>query len=98
MSCQGVGQSSMHAGMQKTPANAQPARRGPTLAAGWATATGRTNINSAAVDAVTAWGETIPMKSTPNPTIAIATTASTFCCETTVPRVMKTIPTRKSAR
>ncbi len=57
----------MAAVMQKTPANVQPNNRGPTSEAGWATATGRTKVNSAAVDAVAAWGDTIPANSTAKP-------------------------------
>ena len=52
---------------------------------GCATATGRTNVSSAAVVAVAAWGATIPAKSTAKPTTAMVTTAATLLVETTVP-------------
>ena len=86
----------MVAVMQKTPANVQPSNRGPTSEAGWATATGRTNVNSAAVDAVAAWGDTIPVNSTAKPTTAIVMTAATLWVDTTVPSTVKQAPTTKS--
>ena len=85
----------MVAVMQKTPAIVQPTRRGPTCEAGWATATGRTNVNSAAVDAVAAWGATMPVKRTTKPTTAIVMTAATLCVDTTVPSTVKQAPTTK---
>ena len=84
----------MQAVMQKTPASVHPSRRGPTADAGCATATGRTKVRSAAVVAVAAWGATIPANSTPKPTTAMVTTASTLFVETTVPRTVKQAPTR----
>ncbi len=46
--------------MQNAAASVQPTNRGPTWDAGSATATGSTNVKSAAVVAVAATGETIP--------------------------------------
>jgi hypothetical protein len=91
-----VGQINMQAGIQATPANAQPISRDPTAEAGWATATGNTKVKSAAVDAVAASGVTIPAKRTANPTTAITTTDATFCVETTVPIEIRQLPTRNS--
>ena len=53
-------------------------------------------MSRAAVDAVAAWGETMPAKRTPNPTKAITTMAATLWVDTTVPRVMKPVPTKTS--
>ena len=83
----------MQAVMQKTAASVQPTRRGPTAEAGWATATGRTKVSSAAVDAVAACGATMPAKSTAKPTSAMVTTAATLWVETTVPSTVKQAPT-----
>ena len=82
----------MHAAMQKKPAMVHPIRRGPMAESGCATATGRTNVRSAAVVAVAAWGATMPAKSTPKPTNAMVTTAATLFVETTVPRTIKQAP------
>ncbi len=79
--------------MEKTAASVQPRRRGPTAEAGCATETGRTNVSSAAVDAVAAWGATMPAKSTAKPTSAMMTTAATLWVEATVPTTMKQAPT-----
>ena len=51
----------------------------------------------AAVDAVAACGETIPARSTANPTAAIAATDATLLVDTTVPRATKQPPTKKRA-
>ena len=82
----------MQAGMQTATAMAQPSNRGPMADAGWATATGSTKTSRAAVEALAAWGETIPANSTPNPTTAMTTTAATLSRETAVPRAMKPVP------
>ncbi len=84
--------------MQQTPAITQPIIRQPTADDGWATATGKTNKSNAAVDAVAARGSTIPAKSTTKPTTAIVTTAATLLVETTVPRMMKTLPATHNPR
>ena len=65
---------------------------------GWATATGRTKVNKAAVEAVAARGERMPQKSTRNPTTAIATTAATLWVDAAVPSAMKPQATAKSTR
>ena len=67
--------------MLNAPASSQPRRRGPIAEAGWATATGSTNMRSAAVDAVAARGVTIPAYRTANPTTAMATTAANSSVE-----------------
>ena len=78
--------------MLKAAASVHPTRRGPTAEAGWATATGRTKVSRAAVDAVAACGDAMPAKSTTKPTTAIAATAATLCVETTVPSTTKQLP------
>ncbi len=95
LSCHGVGQMSMQAGRHSAPASAHPSSRGPIAEDGWATATGSTNSNEAAVDAVAAWGETMPAKSTTNPTTAMATTDNALLVDTAVPRAMKAAPVTK---
>ena len=75
--------------MQSAAASVHPTRRGPTAEAGWATATGRTKVSRAAVDAVAACGDAMPAKRTMKPTTAMAATAATFCVETTVPSTTK---------
>ena len=57
--------------MQSAAASVHPTRRGPTAEAGWATATGRTKVSRAAVDAVAACGDAMPAKSTTKPTTAM---------------------------
>ena len=79
--------------MLKAAASVQPTMRGPTAEAGAATDTGRTNVSNAAVEAVAAWGETMPAKRTPKPTSPMATTAATLWLETTVPSTMKQLLT-----
>ena len=79
--------------MLKTAASVQPTMRGPTAEAGAATDTGRTNSSNAAVEAVAAWGATMPAKRTPKPTRPMATTAAALWLETTVPITMKRLPT-----
>ena len=86
----------MQAVMQKAAASVQPMRRGPMADTGWATATGRTKVSSAAVVAVAACGATIPAKSTAKPTTPIVTTAATLCVETKVPSTVKQAPTTYS--
>ncbi len=87
----------MQAGMERAAAITHPSSRGPTSVAGWATATGNTKVSSAAVDADAACGETIPPKSTPKATAAITVMAAASWVETTVPSVMKQLPTTKRA-
>ena len=99
LSCQGVGQISMQAGMQKMPAETQPTSRGPMAVAGAATATGSTKISRAAVDPVAAWGERIPAKSTAKPDHRHRHHAPPPCASRrAVPRTMKQTPTRKRPR
>lgn len=86
----------MQAVMQATAAHAQPSRRGPMAEAGWATATGRTKMSNVAVDAAAACGDTIPAKSTANPTTAMTPTETHLCVETTVPSAMRPLPTSQS--
>ncbi len=77
------------------PASAKPPRRGPIEETGAATATGRTKVNSAAVDAVAACGATIPANRTTKPTTAIAATAATLWVDAVVPTVTNTVPVAK---
>ena len=85
----------MQAVMQKAPASVHPSRRGPMAETGWATATDKTKVSSAAVVAVAICGTTIPVKSTAKPTNPMVTTAATLFVETKVPSAMKQAPTRK---
>ena len=62
---------------------------GPTAEAGADRDTRRTNVNKAAVEAVAAWGTTMPAKRTAKPTTPMATTAATLSLETTVPSTIK---------
>ena len=84
--------------MQHTPAMAQPIMRHPTADAGCATATDRTNVSNTAVDAVAAWGSTIPAKSTTNPTTPMVATAAALLVDTTVPRAIRTLPPTHNPR
>ena len=84
--------------MQPTPAMAQPNSRGPMSDTGPATATGRTKVSNAAVDAVATCGDTIPAYSTRNPTTAMEMTAAALCVETVVAITMNTAPTRNRAQ
>ncbi len=79
--------------MQNAAASVQPTNRGPTWVAGSATATGNTNVKSAAVVAVAATGETIPAYSTAKPTNAMATTAAASWVDATVPSAMRPLLT-----
>ena len=83
----------MHAGMQKAPATTQPSSRGPRSDRGTVTATGSTKSRRAAVEAVAAWGVTIPANSTTKPTTAMATTEATLSVENNVPMMMNPTPT-----
>ena len=65
---------------------------------GAGTATGRTKVSNAAVDAVATWGDTIPAYSTRNPTTAMEMTAAALCVEAAVAMTMKTAPTTNRAQ
>ncbi len=65
---------------------------------GSATATGRTKVSNAAVDAIAACGDTIPAYSTRNPTTAMEMTAAALCVETVVAITMNTAPTKNRAQ